>query len=141
MMVNLLVGTWRLASFEVRTEDGSINYPLGCDAIGYLTYTANGHVFVAMMNPNCPRFSSEDPSKGRPEEKIAVFDSYMTYCGTYILQENRIIHHLELSLVPNWIGSDLVRIIDLVEDRLSVVTLPQLVFGRWQTGYLIWTRA
>src|SRR2546430_1646074 len=116
MTANLLIGRWRLISFEVRTEDDHVSYPLGRDAIGYLTYTANGYVFLAMMKPNCPRFSSEDPSKASPQEKVAAFDTYMTYCGTYVLQGDRVIHHLELSPFPNWIGSDFERIVNLTED-------------------------
>jgi hypothetical protein len=141
MIGNLLVGTWRLLSFEVRSDENDVSYPLGRDAIGYLSYTANGYMSMTMMKPKRPQFLSEDPSKGSLEEKGAAFDTYMTYCGTYILQENRVIHHLELCLFPNWIESDFERIIDVTEDRLSLRTLPQLVFGRWQTGHLIWVRA
>jgi hypothetical protein len=40
-----LVGSWRLVSFEVRNANGStVAYPFVEDAIGKLTYTADGHV-------------------------------------------------------------------------------------------------
>ncbi len=42
MAENSLVGTWRLVSVEFREEDGTVSYPYGRDALGYLTYTADG---------------------------------------------------------------------------------------------------
>jgi hypothetical protein len=40
-----LVGSWRLVSFEVRNANGStVAYPFVEDAVGKLTYTADGHV-------------------------------------------------------------------------------------------------
>jgi hypothetical protein len=40
-----LVGSWRLVSFEVRNANGStVAHPFVEDAIGKLTYTADGHV-------------------------------------------------------------------------------------------------
>ena len=49
MRQSRLLGTWRLVSWENRGAAGEVTYPLGPDPVGYLTYTADGHVFVALM--------------------------------------------------------------------------------------------
>jgi Lipocalin-like domain len=46
MAANPLVGTWRLISFDVQDEDGNITHPFGRDAVGFITYTADGHMAV-----------------------------------------------------------------------------------------------
>ncbi|GCE51444.1 lipocalin-like protein [Thermosporothrix hazakensis] len=141
MTAETLVGTWRLLSFEIRSANGQMVYPLGQDAVGYLVYTADGYMFLAMMRADRPHFASDDPGKATPAEKLAASDSYMTYCGTYHYQDNTVIHHVELSLFPNWKGTHFERIVEFDDNRLILKTAPQLVFGAWQTGYLIWTRA
>ncbi len=37
-----------VASAENRSADGTISYPLGRDAVGLITYTDDGYVFVAI---------------------------------------------------------------------------------------------
>jgi Lipocalin-like domain len=42
-----LVGSWRLVSFVVRNASGStVAYPFGDDAVGKLTYTADGNAWA-----------------------------------------------------------------------------------------------
>jgi hypothetical protein len=41
-----LVGAWRLLSWENRTADGQVTYPMGIDALGSLLYTADGRFSV-----------------------------------------------------------------------------------------------
>ena len=38
-MLGHVVGTWRLKVFERHSADGSVSFPMGSDALGYLTYT------------------------------------------------------------------------------------------------------
>lgn len=38
-----------------------VTYPMGLDAIGYLTYTVDGYVFVALMRAARPAFTAGDP--------------------------------------------------------------------------------
>jgi hypothetical protein len=42
-----LLGTWRLISFQLEV-DGTLVKPYGDDPLGYLVYTADGHVFVQL---------------------------------------------------------------------------------------------
>ncbi len=51
------------------------------------------------------------------------------------------IHHLELSLLPNLVGTDQVRYYTLEGDRLTISTPPMLQAGKLQTSHLIWQRA
>ena len=60
MTSNPLVGTWKLLSWENRSLDGQVTYPLGEDAVGYISYTQDGYVFVSMMRSDRTQFTSGD---------------------------------------------------------------------------------
>jgi hypothetical protein len=140
MAQNPFVGTWRLVSFELRKADGEVSYPFGQDAVGYIMYSQDGYMSVAFMPANRPRFAVGDIMGGTMEEKAAAAETYVSYCGKYEIQEDKVVHHIEVSFFPNWIGVDQERFYSLDGDRLSLFTPPLLVGGMEQTGYLVWER-
>jgi len=140
MTQNSFVGTWRLISCELRSADGQVSYPLGKDAVGYIMYSEDGYMSVAFMSANRPIFAAGDISGGTTEEKEAAADTYVSYCGKYEVQGDKIIHHIEVSFFPNWIGVDQARIFEFEGNRLSLSTPPFLVGGKKQTAHLIWER-
>ncbi|MBJ9925962.1 lipocalin-like domain-containing protein, partial [Burkholderia cenocepacia] len=45
-----LVGAWRLVSYEIRPRDGgTVTYPLGRDARGWILYTPDGYMSAQLM--------------------------------------------------------------------------------------------
>jgi len=140
MSKQLLVGSWKLVSFEARDANGDISYPWGKDTLGYLMYNADGYMSVTIMSSNRRRFSSGDLKGGTTEEKVAAADTYISYCGTYEIKEDTVIHHIELSFFPNWIGVDQKRMLSIDGNRLSLSTPPIAVTGIEKTGHLIWER-
>ena len=142
MASNPLIGTWRLLSWENRSveEDAQISYPLGEDASGYIMYNQDGYMFVAIMSPYRLKFAGGDLLSGTPEEEAQAEESYLSYCGRYDFLEDTVVHHVELSLFPNWIGGDQERLVDLGGSRLTLSTGPLLLRGIQQTAHLIWER-
>jgi Lipocalin-like domain len=51
-----------------------------------------------------------------------------------------VLHHVELSLFPNWVGVTQERLVKLSGDRLTLSTRPLLLQGRQQTAQLLWER-
>ena len=116
MASNPLIGTWRLLSWENRSvEDGQVSYPLGKDATGYIMYNQDGYMFVAIMAPHRLRFATDDLLSATKEEEAQAEETYVSYCGRYDFLGDRVVHHVELSLFPNWIGGDQERLVDLRE--------------------------
>ena len=141
MTSNPLIGTWRLISWETRSVDGQkIGYPLGKDAVGYIMYNEDGYMFVAIMRPNRMKFAAGDLLGGSTEEKVQAADTYVSYCGQYEFQGDKVIHHVDLSLFPNWVGVDQERLVELRGNRLILSTRPILLGGMLQTAHLIWER-
>ena len=140
MTSNPLIGTWRLVSWENRSVDGQISHPLGEDAVGYIMYSPDGYVFVAIMRPDRPKFAVADILGGSPEERAQAAGSYVSYCGKYEFRGDTVIHHVELSLFPNWVGVEQERLVEFRGNRLSLSTRPILLGGIQRTAHLIWER-
>ena len=137
---NPLVGTWKLVSWETRRTDGEVSYPYGKDAIGCITYTADGYMFVNIMRAGRVPFSAGDILKGTPEEKAGAVEGYFSYSGRYTFEGDRVLHHVTMSLFPNWIGGDQVRNVELNGNRLTLSTMPMLISGSQRTAHLIWEK-
>jgi hypothetical protein len=141
MVSNPLIGTWRLLSWENRSvEDGQVSYPLGEDATGYIMYNEDGYMFVAIMDSNRPKFAADDLLSATKEEEAQAEETYVSYCGRYDFLGDTVIHYVEMSLFPNWIGGDQERLADLRGERLTLSTRALLLRGIQQTAQLIWER-
>jgi hypothetical protein len=138
-MTGSVVGTWRLKLWETRTADGRVAYPLGRDAVGYLIYTTGGHMAVTMMRVNRPTFASDDLLGGTLEEQATAAAGYVTYCGRYEIRDGTVVHHVELSLFPNWVGIDQVRFAEVEGDELTITT-ERLAIGGETVNRLVWER-
>ena len=140
MLTNAFVGTWRLVSAETKTASGEVSHFLGKDAAGYLIYSQDGYMAIAIMQANRVNFASADIRAGSLEEKLAAVDTYLSYCGTYKVKGDKVVHHIELSLFPNWSGTDQERYFELSGDQLALRTPPVMIGGVERTAQLIWQR-
>ena len=103
-------------------------------------YSGDGYMSVAFMREGRPRFTSGDIRGGTVEEKVAAVDGYTSYCGRYKVEGGRVVHHIEVSLFPNWIGESQERSYELEGDRLTLSTPLMLVGGMQLSTHLIWER-
>jgi lipocalin-like protein len=138
--LNPLIGTWRLVSWENRSVDGRVSHPLGEDAVGYIMYNQDGYMFVAIMRPDRAEFAAGDLLSGSTEERARAAGTYVSYCGRYEFRGGTVVHHVELSLFPNWVGVDQERLVEVVGDRMTLSTRPILLEGMQRTARLIWER-
>jgi hypothetical protein len=142
MASNPLVGTWRLVSWENRSVgDGEVSHPLGKDAVGYIMYGRDGYMSVAIMRPDRARFAAGDLLGGTAEERARAAETYVSYCGRYEFRGDTVVHRVELSLFPDWVGIEQERLVEVEGDRLTLSTRPILLGGGQRTAHLIWERA
>lgn len=122
---NPFVGTWKLVSWEVVQDDGTIRYPFGRNAVGYLIYTDDGYVSAVIMDPDRklsdPALMRETSAQNLPApDRAQAFSTYLSYCGTYTVVNNTLIHHVKAGLVPGFTGSDQVRPFRFDGERLII---------------------
>jgi hypothetical protein len=53
---------------------------------------------------------------------------------------NEVIHRIQASLIPNWIGGEQLRFWTLDGDTLTIATPPLRLDGRPQVSTLVWKR-
>jgi hypothetical protein len=135
-----LVGGWRLVSWENRAADDQVTYPMGANALGYLLYTGDGCFSVMISQVGPALFAAGDLLGGTTEEKARAVEGVVAYAGRYSFHGDRVIHHVELSLFPNWVDSDQERWVELAGDRLTLSASPLLLAGRMQVPRLVWER-
>lgn len=137
-----IVGSWELVEYRTADSEGNVHHPLGTDARGVLIYSTDGMMSAQIMRVDRPVFRSQNVHGGGTEERAGAAAGYLAYSGPYEVDERsaRILHRVQVSLFPNWVGSDQFRIARCDEGRLELSSDP-LVF-RTTTLYptLIWRR-
>ncbi|MEU7763982.1 lipocalin-like domain-containing protein [Nocardia sp. NPDC049190] len=141
---NVLVGAWRLMSYEATDiESGEVVTPFGPRPQGLIMYTAGGHMSAQIMHPERPDFRAGRLEEGLPEELSAAAVGYMAYGGTYeVPKDNLVVHHVKLSLFPNWVGGAQTRIAEWDGETLRLILPePAPIWGARRNGVLTWERA
>ena len=141
-LTNPLVGVWKLVSFEVRRNNGQAHYPFGGNATGQLIYTANGKVSANISQSGRLEVKSGDIMDASHEEMAASFRGYISYFGHYEFDEknNKVLHHIEGSLFPNWIGDTLRRNVNMKSSRLELSTEPTMYGSEEVIGVVLWEK-
>jgi hypothetical protein len=135
-----LVGTWRLVRWELRDADGTVSYPMGLDAKGYVLYNPDGYMSVIITGSDRPAFRDADLGGGTDEELARAAGTCVSYCGRYQVQPGRVVHYVENSLFPNWAGTTQERFLELEGSILTLSTAPLLYAGQQRRAYLVWQR-
>lgn len=138
--MNPLIGSWRLVAMEHRYADGRVRYPYGREAVGYILYTAEGRMSATIMGGARAPFGSEFRRGEGTGEKATAFESYLSYAGRYSFQRDRVIHHVETALIPDGVGTDLVRLAEFRDDQLILSTVPSTRGETTRTTVIIWQR-
>jgi hypothetical protein len=135
-----LVGSWRLVRWENRDADGTITYPMGPDAQGYIMYNPDGYMSVIITTSDRPAFRDADIGGGTGEELARAAATCISYSGRYEVQPGRVVHYVECSLFPNWVGTIQERFLELEGPALTLSTAPVLYAGQQRRAYLVWQR-
>ena len=67
-------------------------------------------------------------------------EGFVAYAGRYSFYGDRVVHHVELSLFPNWVRTDQQRSVELSGDRLILSASSLLLAGTQQVPRLVWER-
>ena len=136
-----LVGAWTLERFLTTYDSGREIFPMGEDAQGWLLYTPDGYMAALLSRADRPAFETGEMLSADDAEKVRAWDSFFSYCGRYEVRGGEVVHHIEGSLYPNWIGQVQARTIRLEGNRLTLTTPPQKTGRGVQTSEVVWRRA
>lgn len=135
-----LVGTWRLIACEHRLSDGRVTRPFGPKPRGRLIYTAEGRMIVMLMDPCRPPARSGQLFEAAEPELVLAARGFVAYSGRWRVLGGKVVHRVEMSLFPNWVGTSQVRAFSIRGRRVTFSTRAFCVRGVKQTARLVWER-
>lgn len=141
----MLIGTWHLVEWDCTLDGLYHSHPFGRDAQGMLIYAEDGYMSAILSLADRAPFARANLRQGSESEKIAAIEGYVSYAGRYRTEGNCVIHSVELSLLPNWIGTELIREMAWTSEQpaqLILTTLPQTTrSGKVVVNRLRWRRS
>lgn len=124
-----IVGTWRLRSWTALDDDGTSSEPMGHEPSGLLVYAADG-TMITVITPS--------PEGESDRSAAACF----AYAGRYEVRDDVVVHLVETSCRPDWVGTRQIRKLDLDADgtTLTLTSGPLELGGTTRTHRLVWKR-
>ncbi len=140
-----LIGTWRLVEWTFTVNDSRPTHPWGGDPVGLLTYTEDGRMNASLMSIGRPPTPTRTLSAAPIDIRAAAAAGYLSYAGTYTIEDDDVLHHIELSLMPNWVGRTERRHVDWLpvsngEDLILSTPPTRTDGGRTAVNRLRWER-
>lgn len=136
-----LIGAWRLVSWEIEFEGlDQPARPFGEHPVGWLLYSADGAMSAQLMSAERAGLDGRSIRKLAPEEQLAVLETFFAYAGRYRIEDDTIIHAVDVALNPDFIGQDQHRRAVLDENRLTLRGTETDARGRQRRHCLVWQR-
>src|SRR5215467_5919555 len=101
-----LLGTWKLVSIDEtiagKTQPSTL---YGTHPVGFIMYQPDGHMCAELSNGEPPAW--KDPAKATDAQKIAYYESFIAYCGTFNLDAEKSVlyHYPTVAWTPSYVGS------------------------------------
>lgn len=117
---NPLLGTWKLQTFTM----------FGDHPNGYLSYSPDGRMYAIIVEGDRLKPRAAIPTD---LEKLYLQGSMFAYAGTYTVDGDKVIHHVDISWNQSWTGTDQVQFYKLDG---GILTLTNAESG----AILVWKR-
>jgi hypothetical protein len=127
-----LVGTWMMLSARNIKADGTSEDIFGPNGKGILIFQQNGRFAFVLVNPDIPKFASNNRVVAAPAEFEAAYKGSFASFGRYSVNDadRTFIFHMEYSTFPNFKGVDQKRIVKAISlDELEIVSETSTIGG------------
>jgi hypothetical protein len=143
MNENPFIGAWHLVAANFYKPSGELVKLYGDNPTGMIVYGERGTMCVQIMQRGRPPLPKGRTAENALQEYHSILSGYIAYFGTYEIDPkvSSMTHHIKGSLIPEWIGTDLVRTYEFSGNRLTLRTAPAPARGDVLWGELIWERA
>lgn len=141
MTNSAILGTWKLVSASSSTTDGErSDTPFGPGPTGFITYTPDGRMSAIISHGGRKPILPSGPAGPSQEARAEAFSTFVAYAGRFTLKTKEVVHHVDISFIQDWVGTDQIRALKLEGDRLILRTPPMPIDGKVMTVELIWQR-
>ena len=135
-----VTGTWYLAdAYAVDAQDTRLHSVYGDPPTGVICYGEDGRM-MALITHAGRSLLDGDRQAAPAEQRAAAYKSSIGYAGKYEIDGDWVMHHVDISTYPNWVGGTLRRQFRMVDGKLVLLTAPQMQDGRETIIKLVWQR-
>ena len=136
-----LLGTWYLReAYAVDPRGERLFDVYGARPSGVIHYGADGRMTALITHDGRARLSGSDRQDATDAESASAYRSSIGYAGRYVREGDWIVHHVDISSYPNWVGTRLCREVRLAGDTVELRTAPQPQAGVETVLKLVWQR-
>ena len=141
-----IVGTWLLVERGSNDQEDAVlaQKRYGNAQEGVLIISADGWMNASLCHGDRPSLTG-DPAwhTDAPEaDKLAAFDTYISYAGTWTLAGDVFTTDVRFALNPGWVGGNQVRGLEITADGHLILSLSRAwPDGRVVSGWVRWRRA
>jgi len=136
-----VVGTWKLLSVSATTEKDDVDKPiLGQTPSGLLTYTAEGRMTAIISDAGRKPLSIADRVAAPAAERAEAYSTFMAYAGRYTFTCDKVVTHVEVASLQNWVNTDQTRFVTVQGNRMHVRNTPMLRAGNMVNIQSEWER-
>mgnify|MGYP003951295905 FL=1 len=114
-----IIETWALvARGASESQRAQLEERYGTQSEGVVILSPDGWMCAALGHgdrarlPGDPEWHADAPDADR----LAAFDSYVSYAGRWRIEDGRLITKVEFALNPSWVGGEQVRVVELLAD-------------------------
>jgi hypothetical protein len=73
-------------------------------------------------------------------ERAEAFSTFLAYAGSYSVMPDRVIHHVDVASIQNWVNTDLVQMVKFAGETIISSPLPGGAAANTQIYELTWRR-
>ncbi len=115
---------------EHYTDDGEVGRPFGDAPQGVIIYTAERYMTAVLMRPGRAPFAAGDVLGGTEAERAEAFLGANAFAGRWEVDGAEVVHHLEVTTFPNWVGTDQRRRFEVTASELTLYPPSMLMEGK-----------
>ena len=135
-----VIGTWKLKTFVREVSGTNERYnQLGDNPNGYIGYSRDGRMYAILVAGSRakPQVGSQSD-----EERLQLYKTMIAYGGTYTVDNEKVVHLVDISWNGSYTGTRQVRFYKLDGDTLTLRTAPNKspIDGREGVGILVFER-
>src|SRR5262245_24835440 len=141
MAANPLTGTWRMTAWTRElTATGEKSDAFGPNPKGWITYSPSGRMMVIVVKSDRKAPAALVPTD---QERIALYGSMLAYGGTYTVDKEKVVHHIDTSWNQAWTETSQTRFYTVNGKILTLRGAPakDAVDGKESVYTVTWERA
>jgi len=140
MHTHNLLGTWFLrAAYAIGPDGERLHDVYGVRPSGVIHYSDDGRMMALITHGGRTRLDG-DRQAAPQAQRAQAYKSSIAYAGRFTLEAGWILHHIDISTYPNWVGTTLRRTLHFEHGDAVLTTAPQMQDGVETVLKLVWCR-